>query len=211
MTPSDGGVAERPRRLSFNSSARQSALFSTRGKGCEGSIVTGVSSGSTCSSKNFVANARSVLRELSPAARYGYATPPASAQGAGSSKRLLVRELVEMLAQPFQPLHERQAACRRASCNEPRSSSICCRMPATRISTNSSRLLAVMARNFTRSSRRIGEVVSLFEHPAIELQPRLVAVQVAALRRWRRSWATASFAQPIAVESLSPQPPYLQG
>ena len=35
------------RRLARSSSARQSALFSTRGKGCAGSMEMGVSSGST--------------------------------------------------------------------------------------------------------------------------------------------------------------------
>ncbi len=34
-------------RLERNSSAMHSALFNTRGKGCDGSMVTGVSSGST--------------------------------------------------------------------------------------------------------------------------------------------------------------------
>ena len=45
-TPSDGGP-ELPLRLRRSSRARQSALLSTRGKGCAGSMVMGVSSGST--------------------------------------------------------------------------------------------------------------------------------------------------------------------
>ena len=36
-----------PLRFERSSSAMHSALFSTRGNGCDGSIVTGVSSGST--------------------------------------------------------------------------------------------------------------------------------------------------------------------
>ena len=41
MTPKMAGALFRPRRLARSRSARQIALFKTRGKGCEGSTVTG--------------------------------------------------------------------------------------------------------------------------------------------------------------------------
>ena len=50
-----------------------------------------------------------------------------------------------------------------------------CMMPATRISTNSSRLLAVMARNLTRSSKGLFRILGFLEHAAIEIQPRFIA------------------------------------
>ena len=56
-------------------------------------------------------------------------------------------------------------------------SSICCSRLATRISMNSSRLLAVIARYFTRSSSGLRRVLRLFQHPPVEEHPRLVAAE----------------------------------
>ena len=50
----------------------------------------------------------------------------------------------------------------------------------TRISTNSSRLLAVMARNLTRSSSGLPDIARFFQHAAVEFEPLYVAIEIVA-------------------------------
>ena len=66
-----------------------------------------------------------------------------------------------------------------------------CRKLETRISTNSSRLLAVMARNLTRSSSGIAKIARFFQHAPVEFQPLDVAIEIVA--RIIELWAFHKF------------------
>ncbi len=129
-----------------------SALFSTRGNGCDGSIVTGVSSGSTSLVVELQrVRARSV-GELAPAQQCGSSPRAARAAAARSSTRTARRRTRAGSRSAGPGAAAASARPRPERCGWLKPSSIRCSMPATRISTNSSRLLAVIARNFTRSS-----------------------------------------------------------
>ncbi len=148
--PSVFGAREAPLRFTRSSSARPMALLSTRGKGCEGSSVTGVSRGSTCSLKKLVANSRSDLRSS-----FQRTTRIFASCRAGS--RMSVQQAFCFATKAC---NWRRSTWSRSSLVSPPSSwiarwpsSMSCNVPATRISRNSSRLVDVMERNLTRSRR----------------------------------------------------------
>src|ERR1700747_31960 len=94
---------------------------------------------------------------------------------------------MQMFAQAFEPLRQRQAGIVKSL----ERAEILFNLLQDAGHADLEELVEVTRRNreeLHSFQQRVGGIVGLFEYPAVELEPRLVAVQEAALRQWRRGW-----------------------